>query len=115
MLSALVGRGVLLDERDFHRVNFIPVRSSRLAPRGVYTFVLMNHAWRNVRSRGWRAALTIALLALALAANTIVFSAADSFVLHRLPYADPDRLVEIPSRDPADRSHRQSFHVGRSA
>src|SRR5258708_6046077 len=76
------------------------LQSSRLAPCGVYTFVLMTHAWRNVKSRGWRAGLTIALLALALAANTVVFSAADSFVLHRVPYADPDRLVEIPSRNP---------------
>src|SRR5688500_5564778 len=31
-------------------------------------------AWRNLRARGWRSVLTIGLLALALAANTIVFS-----------------------------------------
>jgi len=37
-------------------------------------------AWRNIIARRWRAALTVGLLALALAATTIVFSAADSLV-----------------------------------
>ncbi len=34
----------------------------------------LRSAWRNVRARGWRAALTIGLLAMAIAATTIVFS-----------------------------------------
>ena len=52
-------------------------------------------AWRGVRGRGWRGVIVIGLLALALAANAVVFSAADSFVFHRVQYADADRLVEI--------------------
>lgn len=50
-------------------------------------------------ARRWRAALTIALLALALAATTIVFSAADSLVFRRVAYPSADRLVTFDSRD----------------
>jgi ABC-type antimicrobial peptide transport system permease subunit len=57
-------------------------------------------AWLNLRARGWRAGLAIALLAVALGANAIVFSAADSIVFHRTPFADGGRLVEIHQRDP---------------
>src|SRR5262249_16995120 len=52
-------------------------------------------AWRALRTRGWRGVLVIALLAIAMAANAIVFAAADSFVFNRVPYRDADRLVEI--------------------
>src|SRR5688572_9725412 len=57
-------------------------------------------AWRNLRARGWRASFAIVLLAVALAANAIVFSVADSIVFHRIPYSEADRLVEIQQRDP---------------
>lgn len=56
-------------------------------------------SWRNVRARGWRSALTIGLLALALAANTIVFSAADSLVFRRVDYPGADRLISVETRD----------------
>lgn len=56
-------------------------------------------AWRNLRSRGWRPVLAIGLLAIALAANTLVFAVADSFVFHRTPYRDAERLVEIRQVD----------------
>jgi putative ABC transport system permease protein len=57
-------------------------------------------AWRNIVARRWRAALTIGLLALALAATTIVFSAADSLVFRRVAYPAADRLVTFATRDP---------------
>jgi hypothetical protein len=57
-------------------------------------------ALRNLPVRGWRAPLAAALLAVALAANSLVFSAADSLVFHRVPYRAADRLVEIQQRDP---------------
>jgi putative ABC transport system permease protein len=57
-------------------------------------------AWRNVRARGWRAGLSVALLAIALAANATVFSAADALVFNRVPYDDAERLVEIRRQDP---------------
>src|SRR5678815_5188757 len=56
-------------------------------------------AWRNVRARGWRSALTVTLLTLALAATTIVFSAADSLVFRRVSYPDADRLIAFDMRD----------------
>jgi hypothetical protein len=43
-------------------------------------------ALRNLRGRSWRAVLAIALLAVALAADTIVFSTADSLAFHRVLY-----------------------------
>ena len=56
-------------------------------------------AWRNIMARRWRAALTIGLLALALAATTIVFSAADSLVFRRVAYPSADRIVTFETRD----------------
>ena len=56
-------------------------------------------AWRNITARRWRAALTIGLLALALAATTIVFSAADSLVFRRVAYPAADQLITFDTRD----------------
>jgi putative ABC transport system permease protein len=56
-------------------------------------------AWRNITARRGRAALTIGLLALALAATTIVFSAADSLVFRRVAYPAADRLITFDTRD----------------
>ncbi len=59
----------------------------------------MRWAWRNITARRWRAALTIGLLALTLAATTIVFSAADSLVFRRVAYPAADRLITFDTRD----------------
>jgi hypothetical protein len=56
-------------------------------------------AWRNIVARRWRAVLTIVLLAVALAATTVVFSAADSLVFRRVAYLSKDRLVTFDTRD----------------
>ena len=56
-------------------------------------------AWRNIVARRWRAILTIGLLALALAATTIVFSAADSLVFRRVAYPAAGRLITFDTRD----------------
>ena len=58
-------------------------------------------AWRGVRARGRRAALETGLLAVALAACTIVFSAADALLVRRVPFPDADRLVNLGSISPA--------------
>ena len=57
-------------------------------------------ALRNVRARGWRAVLAASLLAVALAANLLIFSTADSLVFHRVPYHEPERLVSVARQDP---------------
>jgi len=71
-------------------------------------------AWRNVRARGWRSALTVSLLTLALAATTIVFSAADSLVFRRVSYPDADRLIAFDMRD-ASTGRPQGGFVGAPA
>jgi predicted permease len=55
----------------------------------------LHWAWRGVRARGWRAAFVVALFGVVLAANTVVFSAADAFVFRTVPYPDGDRLAQI--------------------
>ena len=50
-------------------------------------------AWRGIRARGWTAAFTIGLLALAVAANGIVFSVADALVFNTVPYPGADRIT----------------------
>jgi predicted permease len=55
----------------------------------------MRWAWRGIRARGWTAVLAISLVALAISANALVFSAADSLVFHRMPLPNAGRLVEI--------------------
>ena len=57
-------------------------------------------ALRNLRARGWRAVLAVALLAVALGANAVLFAVADSLVFRRVPYPGADRLVEIQVRGP---------------
>jgi putative ABC transport system permease protein len=57
-------------------------------------------ALRNLRARGWRAPLAAALLSVALSANSLVFSTADSLVFHRVPYRNAERLVEIQQLHP---------------
>jgi putative ABC transport system permease protein len=55
--------------------------------------------WRGVRTRGWRAAFIVLLLGVALAANAIVFAAADAFVFRPVPYDRPDTLAIIERVD----------------
>jgi len=55
----------------------------------------LHWAWRGVRAREWRAAFVVALFGVVLAANTVVFSAADAFVFRTVPYPQGDRLAQI--------------------
>ncbi len=61
-------------------------------------------AWRGLRARRLAGILQVALVALTLAANAIVFSATDAFVFRRVPYPNADRLVIL--RDPHPQSMR---------
>ena len=57
-------------------------------------------AWRGVRLRRWRALFITSLLGVALAANAVVFAAADAFVFRSAPYADAGRLAVIERTSP---------------
>jgi predicted permease len=63
---------------------------------------LWSHLWRDARYalRQLRrdpgfAAAAILILAVAIGANTAMFSAFDGLILHPLPYRDPEQLVQI--------------------
>ena len=56
-------------------------------------------AWRGIRGRGWRAVFVVLLLGVALAANAVVFAAADAFVFRTVPYPNPGELVVIEGVD----------------
>jgi predicted permease len=73
-------------------------------PPGLSLATEVRWAWRGVRARGWRAAFIVLLFGVALAANAIVFAAADAFVFRPVPYAQPDRLaiVENVRRTPSE-------------
>lgn len=70
----------------------------RLRPgpgRGWFSGSELHWALRSLRSRGWAAASAVGLLAVALAANGIVFSAVDALAINRTPYLDVDGIVSI--------------------
>jgi putative ABC transport system permease protein len=67
----------------------------RFACRERFGFTDVRWALRAIRRRGWSAALAVGLIALAIAANAVVFSVADSLVFHRVTYRDAARLVHI--------------------
>jgi predicted permease len=60
----------------------------------------VRRAIHGVRARGWRGVLVVLLIGIAMAANATIFSAADSFVLDRVPYPNASRLVELGSERP---------------
>ena len=56
-------------------------------------------AWRKLRHSPGFAFLSVATLALAVGANTAVFTVADAVLFRPLPYGDPDRLFVVRSVD----------------
>jgi predicted permease len=57
-------------------------------------------AWNGVRARGWSAVFVASLLGVALAANAVMFSAADSLVFRRDPFPDAERVIGLRSQSP---------------
>jgi len=70
-------------------------------------------AWRGVRSRGWRAAFAVGLLAIAMAVNVTVFSAADAFMFRTVPYAEPETLAVLERISDGPFGSSRGFTFGR--
>jgi len=66
-------------------------------------------AWKRLRSAPGFALAAVVTLALAVGANTAIFTVADAVLFRPLPYADPDRLFLVRSFDRA--TGRQSSAV----
>src|SRR5262245_5582593 len=80
-------------------VGVLLARSMPRPPSGGRWSTDLRWAWRGVRARGWRAIFIVMLLAVAMAANTVVFSAADAFVFNRAPFPDAAHLAVIERTD----------------
>src|SRR6266511_3500377 len=109
-IDALVGEGLTLEEaRRRTRLEFGGVMQTKEAVRDDYMWPLVAGAWQDVRyavrtmrrSPGF-AAIAIASLALAIGANTAIFSLIDTLMLRPLPVRDPQHLVELVSRYPGE-------------
>jgi predicted permease len=79
-----------------------PALARRLRPhvRGPAFLTELRRAWRGVRTRPSGALLHVTLVALAVGASTIVFSAADAFVFRPSPYPHADRLIVFQRQSP---------------
>ena len=66
-------------------------------------------AFRNIRRRPGFAAAVIGTLALAIGANTAIFTVVRAVLLRSLPFADPDRLVAVHNLQPGN--DKQPFSI----
>src|SRR6266403_3368442 len=60
----------------------------------------LQFAFRGLLKSPGFSVVAILTLALAIGANTAIFSAIDAVLLHPLPYPDPDRLVTVTENLP---------------
>ncbi len=105
------------EARRAARRSFGGVTQTREVYRQMGSFMWLEDSWRDVR-HGLRAlskspAFTLAAaatLALAIGANTAMFSVLNAVVLRPLPYTSPERLAMLWTEDPT-----QNVREGRSA
>lgn len=74
-----------------------PVRT----PRSSNIATDVRHAWRALTARRADTVLVVSLLALGIATTSSIFAVADALLLHPVPFADADRLVQVWSVDRA--------------
>ena len=72
------------------------------APREHASLVLqdLRYAFRTLRHAKWFTLTTLFTLALAIGANTAIFSVVETLLLRQLPYRDPDRIVMVWVKNP---------------
>ena len=113
-----VRRGLSLEEaRRAARRSFGGVTQAKEVYRQVRSFMWLEDVWRDSR-HGLRTlrkspaftAAAAATLALAIGANTAMFSVLNAVLLRPLPYQSPDQLAMLWTEDPA-----QNLREGRSA
>lgn len=69
-------------------------------------------AWRSVLANPGVTLVVVATLALAIGANTALFSVLNGVLLRPLPYADPDELVILWETNPAQRIEESQLSTG---
>ena len=86
-------------------VRWITMATLDMEPRSSWTGVTrdVRHAWRSVTQRPLLSMTVVATLALALAANSTVFSLLDALVLRPYRFAGVDRLLVVTTVAPNDR------------
>jgi putative ABC transport system permease protein len=72
----------------------------------------LRYAWRGLRRQPGFLVSSVLTLALAIGANTALFTVADRALLRPLPYADADRLVTIWDTRPAEGRQHESPSPG---
>ena len=81
------------------------------APKEQYHVLLndLRYAVRVMRKAPAFTAAVVLTVALGIAANTAIFSVVNTVLLRPLPYASPDRLVQLAEKNEALGAHRKQL------